>query len=409
MSDMQKKQNFLQGTALLAMATAIVKVIGALYKIPLNAIIGLTELARQHTEDPQRTDGYLEKIAVSSRQLLELINDILDMSRMEQGKVVLDYRQFDLKESIRECAEPFRLQAEGEGKQLQMSFDVSDSVVLGDAFRISQIMNNLLSNALKFTGQGDSITVSVTQFQEETHAKYQIVVKDTEIGMSEEFLPQIFEPYARETRFTARKITGTGLGMPIVKNLVTEMNGQIQVESRLGEGTTFTLVLPLEAVRSQEVEKAENQETERESAPEAGLTGRRILLAEDNEVNMEIATEILTGAGLEVTQAWNGQEAVEHFAASQPFFFDAILMDMQMPQMDGCAAAKQIRRMSRPDAEKVPIIAVTANAFAEDIAATTAAGMNAHVSKPIDFPALLRKLEELTKRPEDGAASKENH
>ncbi|MDR3729310.1 MAG: ATP-binding protein, partial [Oscillospiraceae bacterium] len=380
-------------------------------RTPLNAIIGLTELARQNTEDPQRTDGYLEKIAVSSRQLLELINDILDMSRMEQGKVVLDYRQFDLKESIRECAEPFRLQAEKEGKQFQLSFDMSDPVVLGDPFRISQIMNNLLSNGLKFTGQGDSITVSVTQFQEETHAKYQIVVKDTGIGMSEEFLPQIFEPYARETRFTARKITGTGLGMPIVKNLVTQMSGQIQVESHLGEGTTFTLVLPLEAVRSQEVEMAENQEADQQSAPPAalGLTGRRILLAEDNEVNMEIATEILSGAGLEVTQAWNGQEAVEHFAASQPFFFDAVLMDMQMPQMDGCTAAKQIRRMSRPDAEKVPIIAVTANAFAEDIAATTAAGMNAHVSKPIDFPALLRKLEELTKRPEDGAASKENH
>lgn len=375
-------------------------------RTPLNAIIGLTELARQHTEDPRRTDGYLEKIAVSGRQLLELINDILDMSRIEQGKVVLDYRQFDLKESIRECAEPFRLQAEGENKQFQLSFAVSNPVVLGDPLRISQIMNNLLSNALKFTGQGDSITVSVTQFQEETHAKYQIVVRDTGIGMSEEFLPQIFEPYARETRFTARKITGTGLGMPIVKNLVTEMNGQIQVESRLGAGTTFTLVLPLEAVRSQEVEKAEDQEPERESAQSAasGLTGRRILLAEDNEVNMEIATEILSGAGLEVTQAWNGQEAVEHFAASKPFFFDAILMDMQMPQMDGCTAAKQIRRMARPDAEKVPIIAVTANAFAEDIAATTAAGMNAHVSKPIDFPALLRKLEELTKRPEDGAA-----
>ena len=369
-------------------------------RTPLNAIIGLTELARQNTEDPQRTDGYLEKIAVSGRQLLELINDILDMSRMEQGKVVLDYRQFDLKESIRECAEPFRLQAEGENKQFQMSFAVSDPVVLGDPFRISQIMNNLLSNALKFTGQGDSIIVSVTQFQEETHAKYQIVVKDTGIGMSEEFLPQLFEPYARETHFTAQKITGTGLGMPIVKNLVTQMSGQIQVESHLGQGTTFTLVLPLEAVRSQEMEKTEDRETDQKSAQPAasGLTGRRILLAEDNEVNMEIATEILTSAGLEVTQAWNGQEAVEQFASSQPFFFDAILMDMQMPQMDGCTAAKQIRRMSRSDAEKVPIIAVTANAFAEDIAATTAAGMNAHVSKPIDFPALLGKLEELTER-----------
>ena len=371
-------------------------------RTPLNAIIGLTELARQNTEDPQRTDGYLEKIAVSSRQLLELINDILDMSRMEQGKVVLDYRQFDLKESIRECAEPFRLQAEKEGKQFQLSFDMSDPVVLGDPFRISQIMNNLLSNGLKFTGQGDSITVSVTQFQEETHSQYQIVVKDTGIGMSEEFLKHIFEPYARETTFCSKQVVGTGLGMPIVKNLVTQMSGQIHVDSALGKGTTFTITVPFTVVREEKKAAVSGKEPDQMGA--FSLNGKCILLAEDNMVNMEIATEILSGAGLEVTQAWNGQEAVDHFAASQPFFFDAILMDMQMPQMDGCTAAKQIRRMARPDAEKVPIIAVTANAFAEDIAATTAAGMNAHVSKPIDFPALLRKLEELTKRPEDGAA-----
>ncbi len=362
-------------------------------RTPLNGILGLTDLARRSASDPEKTQDYLEKIEVSGRQLLGLINDILDMSRMEQGKVMLDYQQFDLKACIEECAGSFQAQAELENKRFDLHFDLRDAVVLGDSFRLSQILNNLLSNAFKFTNGGDTVSVAVTQVDQGPRAKYQILVKDTGIGMSESFLPQLFEPYAREMRFTSQKIVGTGLGMPIVKNLVTQMSGQIHVESQLNEGTAFTIVLPFAAVKQEEMPDAPHRE-----APQAefSLEGRHILLAEDNEINMEIATEILTMNGVRVTQAWNGQEAVDKFRASAPYSFDAILMDMQMPRMDGCEAAKAIRQLSgRPDAKTVPILAVTANAFAEDIAATAAAGMDAHISKPIDFAILCTTLEKL--------------
>lgn len=209
--------------------------------------------------------------------------------------------------------------------------------------------------------------------------------------MSADFLPHLFEPYSREMRFSARQSIGTGLGMSITKNLVSQMKGELQVESTQGKGTTFTLVLSLPVVSNPADTAAPSLARE-----EYSLQGRHILLAEDNEVNMEITTELLQMNGVEVTQAWTGREAVDAFAASVPFQFDAILLDMQMPEMDGCEAARHIRALSRPDAPVIPIIAVTANAFAEDIAATAAAGMNAHVSKPIDFRLLCRTLGRLT-------------
>ena len=271
-----------------------------------------------------------------------------------------------------------------------MSFDMEDAIVMGDFFRIGQILNNLLSNAFKYSKAGAQIFLRVKQLNQQEHTKYQIVVQDTGIGMSREFVERIFEPYARETRFGAQKVSGTGLGMPIVKSLVSQMSGQITVDSELGKGSTFTITIPLETVR--ETEKPEQEETE--AASQFSLEGRKILLAEDNDFNMEIATEILSMHGVQVTQAWNGAEAVLLFRESLPFSFDAILMDMQMPEMDGCEAARNIRAMNRPDAQVIPIIAVTANAFAEDIAMTTEAGMNAHISKPIDFEVLCRTLEE---------------
>ena len=360
-------------------------------RTPLNAIIGLSELVQQNLDDPEKISGYMDKINLSSRQLLGLINDVLDMSRMEQGKVALDYQQFNLRKCMEDCVSMFRRQAEAEKKELTLTVELEDETVLGDSFRISQIMNNLLSNAMKFTGSGDRISVSVSQFAHQDLAKYKIVVEDTGVGMSEDFLPQLFEPYTRETRFGVKKVAGTGLGMPIVKNLVTQMSGQIHVESQPGKGTIFTIVIPFAAVK--EEKKGKREQTAKQSG--ISLEGRTVLLAEDNMVNMEIATEILTMEGIKVIQAWNGAEAVERFRESSPFSIDAILMDMQMPQMDGCEAARTIRSLIRPDAGTVPIIAVTANAFAEDIAATTAAGMNAHVSKPIDFQILRQTLEEL--------------
>ena len=361
-------------------------------RTPLNAIIGLSDLAAGHVEDPEKVREYLKKINFSSRQLLGLINDILDMSRMEQGKLVLNSKEFDLKQCMEECVGSFRFQAEAARKTLTLQMDVRDAQVMGDPFRIGQVMNNLLSNAVKFTREGDSIRVTVTQMEAAPGqlCKYRLVIADTGIGMSKEYLPHLFEPYSREMRFGERQAVGTGLGMPITQSIVTQMNGEIHVESAPGEGTTFTIILPFAIAHKQ----AQAAEAADDGGEAFSLEGKRILLAEDNEVNMEITTELLQMNGVAVTQAWNGAEAVERFREAEAFAFDAILMDMQMPVMDGCEAARRIRALRRPDARKVPIVAVTANAFAEDIAATSAAGMDAHVSKPIDFAHLVKVLRE---------------
>ena len=363
-------------------------------RTPLNGILGLTQLAEQHLEEPQRAEGYLKQITSSTRYLLELINDILDMSRMEQGKIVLDNCSFDLQSCVEECLAPFQAQAEQEGKTLRCTLSLTSRQLMGDPFRIRQILNNLLSNAFKFTPAGGSISVSVTQMDQDEFSKFKFVVADTGIGMSPEFIKRLYEPYAREMRFSAKQASGTGLGMSITKNLVSQMDGEIQVESAPGQGTTFTVILPFAA--AQEAEPA-GQGDGRE---DYSLEGLHILLAEDNEINMEITTELLSAQGVHVTQAWNGQEAVQLFRQSAPGFFDAILMDMQMPKLDGCGAARAIRALDRADARQVPILAVTANAFSEDIAATAAAGMNAHVSKPIDFQILCRTLGRLARSDE---------
>ena len=362
-------------------------------RTPLNAIINLTALAQQNLDDRPRLKDYLQKILSSSRYLLELINDILDMSRMEQGKVTLDERVFDLRTCLDECLETFRIRAEAAGKTFSTDLRLLDTPLLGDPFRIQQILNNLLSNALKFTSAGGSISVAVEAVEQGDIIQYKFVVADTGIGMSPEFQAHLFEPYAREMRFSAHQAAGTGLGMSITKSLVSLMNGEIHVDSQPGQGSTFTVILPFPAARQES------------PAPQAGddaafsLDGLRLLVAEDNEINMEILTELLSAQGVQVTQAWNGAEAVERFQEAAPGSFDAVLMDMQMPEMDGCEAARRIRALDRPDAGSIPILAVTANAFSEDIAATAAAGMNGHISKPID-PALLRRtLAQMLQRP----------
>lgn len=364
-------------------------------RTPLNAIVSLSDLTREYRSDPDKVESYANKISYSSRQLLNLVNDILDMSRMEMGKVVLNNQEIDLQSCVEECCVPFQLQAEAEKKSFTLECHVRSRCVLGDPARIDQILNNLLSNAFKFTAEGDSIRVCMKQIDAVGRTQYQFVVEDTGMGMSQEYLPQLFDPYSRETRFSGRTTVGTGLGMPIVKNLVTEMSGQISVSSELGRGTTFTITIPFPVIQDQGLPVQNVRAEPRTVRKRFSLAGKRILLAEDNLLNMEIATEILSMNGLQILQAWNGVEAVEQFEASPLFSIDAILMDMQMPQMDGCEAARKIRSLLRPDAKTVPILAVTANAFAEDIAATTAAGMNAHISKPIDFEVLCQTMERL--------------
>ena len=361
-------------------------------RTPLNVITGTVALAQQKMDDPAATADCLTKIRVASQQLLELINDVLEMSRMEQADLHLHNVSCDLEETMNQCLSTFQAQAELEQKTLTLSFSLPHRQVYADSLRLQQVLNNLVSNALKFTNAGDSIQVEVSQPPHLGHDMCRIVVRDTGIGMSEEFLPKLFEPYARESRFGTHTVLGTGLGMAIVKTIVSRMNGQIQVESVAGQGTCFTLTLPMEPADPPEQANAANAAPD----PAAVLGGKSVLLAEDFEMNLEIATELLKLCGAQVTQARNGQEAVDAFAASAPGQFDLILIDMNMPVLDGCGAAAAIRAMDRPDAAAIPILAVTANAFAEDVSATAQAGMNAHIAKPINLQQLAAAVRDLT-------------
>ena len=358
-------------------------------RTPLNAIIGCCNLAEKSykANDQNRVWEYIKKIEFSGNQLLDLINDILELSRMEAGKNSLDQKELDLKQLLTSIADIFRDGAQEEGKTLEVSLHFRESIVVGDEKKISQIVNNLLSNAVKYSNAGDTIRLEARQFDFQEHSKYQIVVEDTGIGMTPSFLEHLFDPYSRETTFSSHPTVGTGLGMAIVKSLVQQMNGEISVDSTLGKGSRFVVTLPLKTPHKQEPVRIREPE-----AAEASFdwTKRRILLAEDNDLNREIASEIIQQFGAQVLTAANGAEAVRIFQAQEPGSIDVILMDMQMPEMDGCQAAAAIRQLNRPDAGGVPIIAVTANAFAEDIDRTTKAGMNDHISKPID-PTILRK------------------
>lgn len=362
-------------------------------RTPLNAILGMVELCEKYAEEPKRVKEYVGKIRYSAQQLLGLINDILEISRLQNGRLTLENRHFNLRQCMEDCVSQFIPQIEQEGKVLRTTYTMQYAEVYGDAFRLTQILNNILSNAVKFTDTGDEISLTVLELDQQEYAKYQIVVQDTGMGMSQGFLEKVFEPYERETRFSARSISGTGLGMAITKNIITQMNGEISVESQLGVGSTFTVTLPF-----QRVSESEQTEEKKTAYEEDFLMGKTILVAEDNEINMEVAEEFLTMYGAKVLQAWNGREAVEIFEASKESEIQAILMDMQMPEMDGCTAARAIRNSRRKDGKTVPIIAVTANAFAEDLAATKAAGMDGHISKPIDFRILCEQLQRIVIR-----------
>lgn len=373
-------------------------------RTPLNAIIGLTDLAAREEGVSNKMRRYLNRIGTSGRQLLALINDILDMSQMERGAVSLSPERMRLSTCARDCAEPFEIEALERGKKMKVSVDVADDWVMGDPVRLGQILNNLLSNALKYTRAGDSVSLSVAQARGRSgdFGSYVITVSDTGIGMSPDYLEHIFDPYSREKRFGTAKALGTGLGMPITKSLVEQMGGTICVESKLDQGTTIVVTLPFAPAT-----EAGPSETTEDHPPLESLAGMRVMVAEDNEVNMEIASEMLEAAGVEVRPAWNGKEALEVYRASDPYYFDAILMDMKMPVMDGCVASCAIRDLDRPDAATVPIIAVTANAFAEDVVATAMAGMDAHVAKPIDFTALFALLVEMRGRSRAGCGDDE--
>lgn len=369
-------------------------------RTPLNGIIGLTNLAMENLEDPKRIKDAFRKIQSLSNQLLTLINDILELSKMEQGKLEIRNQDFNIRENMEELVFVYQAQIADKQKQFDVLIHVDDEWVNSDWSRIQQILDNLLSNAFKFTEENGKIRLQVTEQKDynSKFGKYQIIVEDNGAGMSQDFLKKIFIPFERETKFGAAKVAGTGLGMPIVHDLVIKMQGTIEVTSSLGNGTTFTVMLPLEICNTDASGNTEQSgEDTTDSVEELDVNGRKVLIAEDNEINMEIGVEILRMFGFEVEQAWNGKEALDLFRESEENEYALIVMDMKMPVMDGCEAARQIRRLNRPDAKTIPIIAATANAFTEDIALTQKAGMNAHISKPIDFDVLKKTIAKLLK------------
>ncbi|MCM1328267.1 MAG: ATP-binding protein [Ruminococcus sp.] len=359
-------------------------------RTPMNAIIGFTNLSLKHLDDAKLLEDYLGKISRSSSHLLSLINDVLDMSRIESGKVVIEEKPENLADILQNVRSIIQTDISAKQLELNITENVTNGDVYCDKLRLNQVLLNLLSNAMKFTPSGGS--VSLTLAEKGTHdglADYELRVKDTGIGMSKEFAATIFEPFTRERTATVSGIQGTGLGMSITKNIIDLMNGTIEVQSEKDKGTEFIINLTL---RLQEEQNAAKRE-EPQAAEEISFKGSRLLLVEDNELNREIATEILKEWGFLIETAENGSEAVDAVKNSQPGYFSAVLMDVQMPVMNGYEASRAIRALDDPELSKILIIAMTANAFEEDKQEAMNAGMNDHVGKPIDVPVLLNTLQ----------------
>ncbi len=362
-------------------------------RTPLNAIINFSNMAISQPDDKERVMDYLRKINISSSQLLELINNILEVSRIEENMPLITKTQFNIAKSLEDTLMVFKEQAFIQQKNFEIECNIKHDYVLSDWGKIRQIINNIISNALKYTRKGGNVRVEINEIEGKFVSKYTFRIVDDGIGMSKEFLKKIYVPFERETRFHSEEMNGTGLGMVIVQNNVQTLNGQIEINSEPGKGSEISIVLPLETIK--EIEE-ENKDESKEYLQE--LKGKRILLVEDNELNMEIATEILEMQGVKITQAFDGKQAVDIFRNSVEGYFDAILMDVQMPVMDGYEATSCIRRLPRRDARSVVILAVTANAFADDIIQAEKAGMNEHISKPIDFKELQKALTKFMKK-----------
>ncbi|MGI6014470.1 MAG: amino acid permease [Oscillospiraceae bacterium] len=360
-------------------------------RTPMNAIIGLDNIALRDPDLPPKTRDQLEKIGASAKHLLGLINDILDMSRIESGRMVLKNEEFSFREFIEQVHVIINGQCADKGLTFvcDVSPDIRDYYV-GDDMKLKQVLINILGNAVKFTEAPGTVTLRARPLaMDEDGCLLRFDMIDTGIGMDKEFLPKLFEAFSQEDATTTNQYGGSGLGMAITKNFVDMMNGQITVDSEKGVGTTFTVMVRLG--RSDRVFTVAAPIAERENA----LEGRRILTAEDVETNAEILADLLELEGMSAERAQNGQQAVDMFAEKPAGYYDAILMDMRMPVMDGLSATKAIRALDRPDAKTIPIIAMTANVFDEDIRQTMAAGMNAHLFKPIEPDKLYAMLADM--------------
>ena len=355
-------------------------------RTPLNAIIGYTTLANREKVTYEEKSGYIDKIEMASRQLLEIVNDVLDMSRIESGKFSLEPTCVNIENCIQESGDLVRTQLEAKNIDFSVSSDVSHKWVMCDKVMLDRALMNLLCNAGKFTGENGSVSLTLTERGEgDGNGSYEIRIKDTGIGMSEEFAERLFIPFERERTSTVSRIQGTGLGLAITKSIVDMMGGNITVQTEKGKGTEFTVTVDFPLTEPQE-------ETRSAASDDFTFEGMRALLVEDNMINMEIAQMLLEQAGFLIETAEDGKIALEMTAASEPGYYDVILMDIQMPVMDGYTAAQAIRKLPDARLAGIPIIAMTANAFQEDIKKAEDAGMSGHIAKPLDIPAMKATL-----------------
>ena len=359
-------------------------------RTPMNAIIGFADLLEKHIDEKERVRDYIGKIKSSSEFLLSLINYVLETARIESGKTSLKKEVRCVSGLIESLADIFEPEVRKKGLTYSYTKDIQHDYVIGDETKVREIFINIIGNSLKYTPAGGKITIDIKELpsDRENYIAYKIVVEDTGIGMSKEYLPHIFEEFSREHTSTESKVIGTGLGLPIVKALIDLMGGTIEIESEVGKGTKTTVMSPFEIATQEQI--LEEQQKEKEFVPE-DIKGKRMLVAEDNELNAEITLTVLKEKGLLVERAANGKECVEMLKEKPADYYDMILMDIQMPEMDGYQATEMIRNLGDSRAA-VPIVAMTANAFEEDRQKALDAGMNAHVSKPVDMNVLFRVM-----------------
>ena len=363
-------------------------------RTPINGICGLVNMADHYADDTEKQTEYRTKVKEASNLLLELVNEILDMSKLESGEVVLEEIPFNLSSIFREVFIVIeQMAAEQNIRIMWEKKEITHRDLIGSPGYVKRVMMNILSNAVKYNRENGQIYISCMEIPSEQPemTTMEFVCRDTGIGMTEEFQKCVFEPFAQEHTGSRAKFTGTGLGLSISRKLVEKMGGTITFESEKGVGTTFVIRVPFK------IDLDADKREEQKDVSEKSIKGLHILLAEDNELNMEIAEFVLQNEGANVTKAWDGQEAVELFRNSEPGEFDVILMDIMMPVMNGYEATKMIRSLDREDAKKIPIIAMTANAFTEDRIRAKEAGMDEHVAKPVDVELLIKVIHKLVK------------